>query len=173
MRAVLLLAGLLATIPAPAPEEPRPLAPAAHPWSDRSGALVSGGGAAWASVSTSHGALLGVVRAGMHEYGFEWAAEGGIGPSLGNSGLALDLAALPGGRIPIGGRLSLPVHGSAGVVSIDGDASFALGLDAGIDVALDRIWRVEIALACRAAPGFEDEGLVPLVGLWAGVAAIP
>lgn len=167
-----LLAALL-VVPAPAPEEPRPLAASEHPWADRSGALVSAGLEGMASASTSHGAGLGVLRAGMHEYGFEWTVVGGVGTSIETGRLALELAVAPGGRIPLGGRLSLPVRGSAGILSIDADESFALGAEAGIDVAIDRMWRIEAALLCRAAPGFEDAGLVPLVGMTLAVSAIP
>jgi len=167
---VLLFAALVG-IPQPAPEEPRPLAPAEHPWSDRSGALVSAGVSVLSSSTWTLG--LGRVRAGMHEYGLEWAVEGGAGAAFETGELALDLAIAPGGRIPTGGRVSLPVRGSAGVMSVADDASFVLGFAAGAEIALDRVWRIEAILECRGATGFEDSDLVPFFGVGAGVVAIP
>jgi hypothetical protein len=167
-RCVLLLA-LLAAVPEPALEEPRPLAPAEHPWSDRSGVLVSGGLAAETSIPGGLTASLAVARIGMHEYGLEWAIRGGVGPTIGSTGVATDLAMEVGGRVPRG-RWSLPLHIRAGALSIGGGPSFGLGFDAGVDLAVDRALRLEIAGFGTFAPALD---LPYLAGATIGVVVIP
>jgi hypothetical protein len=166
-RAVPLWAALLA-IPEPAPEEPRPLAPAEHEWADRSGALVSGGVAGlWFIPGIA--ATLAVLRAGMHDYGFEWAVEGGAGGTIGEAGNAIQGDLVVGGRIPRE-SYSIPVHGWCGGLWIDGARSIAFGLDAGVEIPLGRMLRIEARASTGFAPGLD----VPnFAGASVGVVAIP
>jgi len=172
---LLLLAA--ATIPAPAPEEPRPLAPAENEWDARSGALVEAGIGAmmrqpfYGGASTSS---IAVLRAGMHEYGLEWTVGGALGTTFADrDDTPWEAIATVGGRVQRPSRAFYLLRGTAGVFSIAADQGFALGAEGGGGLALGRVVRFESVLLVRAATGIEGKGLTPLIGGYVAVVVIP